>query len=212
MVHLVDKLNSSKWIALSGSPNSVIVKKWINKNNLDINLISVDSGNRETLDLFKQKIIYSDLFADPRHIRWLEDLKKVINGFDGKCIIWSGTAGDAFFKYGKFHKYGVERYWWLHKTRVPSWQGIGHQVRYNVLGVPSLSVYHSPEMLEVLRSHDPSELVDGQDLRPEIAYHLTDRADIWWPSSNPDPLPYDYHSSIDANALYYEALNKACLT
>lgn len=211
LIGLVPKKNPENWSVFSSEPNYPLVKEFIEKNNLTINrLFHHDNENDKSLSFLKKKIKASDLYSDPTHMRWPDQLKKISEEFDGKCIFYSGTEADTFYTYFKdFHKDGKD-YFKNHFHRAASWQATHHQLAKNISGCPQISPYHSQQMWEnVYRHYDPNIIEKGDDLRPRIAEELRDGS-IWFPNRNPGPDGIDYQNleDIDTKSIYLNEIEK----
>ena len=189
LISLVPKLNSKNWHIFSSEPNFTLVQRWLRENNIEGNrLFKADDFNKETREDFKKKIICGDCYSDPKHIRWLPNLKKIAANFNYKCIFWSGTMADTIYSFHKdYHLKSKKDYFETHMTRACSWQGNYHQTLTNFVGNPLLSPYHSPEIWNDLYQHiDPTIITKNVDLREKIGERLLGRP-VWWVSDNPGP-------------------------
>jgi hypothetical protein len=199
---LAPKKNPERWHVFSAEPNFPLVRQWLEWNDIPIGrLYRHDNENEETREDWERKIVASDLYSDPRHLRWLPSLARIGNEFDQPLILWAGTAGDAVFsRHPAFHGEGWERWFRVHMTRVASWQGNSHQTCANFLGVPVLSPYHAPQLWsEVLFRHDP-DAIQG-DLRADFGRRLFGR-EVRWLDDNPSPKPYACVHRGDPRAVY----------
>lgn len=211
LIHLVPKKNNKNWHVFSGDPNYEIVLDWLATNDLQVgDVYRGDSINRETMDELRRKIAASDLYSDPRHIRWLPHLKQIANSYDERVIIWTGTEGGAFFAFHPvYHQGPAQRFWRLQQSRAPSWQGNYHQTAFNFTGAPVLSIYHTPHMVELMSAYDPEVISRGDDIRPMIGRELAGA--IEWPTSNPGPEPYSYEKGLQSHAIYYNYLTNSSM-
>ncbi|MDX1745262.1 MAG: hypothetical protein R3324_04935 [Halobacteriales archaeon] len=204
LIALAPKLAPENWHVFSAEPNYPLVREFLEQNEVPMGeLFRHDNVNEETPEEFRRKVVCGDLRASPRHQRWYPTLEDIVERFDGECVFWIGTAGDAFNRYyTKYHASG--NFFGLHLSRASKWVSITHQVTKNYTGAAALSPYHSESIWENLyRIHDPGLMSPGMDLRPEIAAQWYDR-DLWWPEENPSPAPYDYDFGEDYHQLYYD--------
>ena len=210
LISLIPKLDSEKWHIFSAEPNYTLVKRWIKENAVNIKkMFKHDNQNEESFEDFKKKIICGDLYADPRHIRWMPTLKKIGEEFGYKCIFWTGTAADAIYCFHKdFHSKSKEEYFKVHITRVGTFQGNYHQVFKNFVGCALLSPYHSKEIWEELYQHlDSSIITKDTDLRNDIGEKLFGKP-VKWLDQNPGPEPYTYNFHFDSYKFYVEYIEK----
>lgn len=204
LIVLVPKINKKNWIFFSSMPDNYLVKEWIKKNDIEISeLIFHDGQNEETNEETIRKIIYSDLYSNPKHIRFLPTLKKIAERFAQKCIFWAGTAAGPIFSYRQNYPYEKpEKYFNYQFTRGGLFLGSYHQVFKNFVDCPLLSPYHSLQIWEDLIGHlDPRIIKKGMDLRMEIGKKLSGRS-IRWNEINPYIAPYKYENKIDTYNLY----------
>lgn len=206
LIHLVPKENRGNWHVFSGQPNYPVVVEWLESNDLNVgDVYEDDSVNRESVDALRRKIVASDLYSDPRHIRWLPKLKKVVSSYEEKVLLWTGTEGDTFFSYHSDYQSGpAQKFWRLQQFRAPSWQGNFHQTAFNFTGAPVLSVYHTPQMIEMINGYDPKVISKGDDIRGDIGIELA--GDVVWPSSNPSPDAYYYEEGLNSHSIYHSYL------
>lgn len=206
LIGLVPKV-SDDWHVFSSDPNFRHVKRFVGANDLDVGrLYRTDDRNRESESEFRRKLTATDLYSDPRHIRWLPQLETIANEL-GKCIFWQGTEGDVFNRYyPKYHDGSVGHYFESHFTLSTSWQGNYHQTFKNYTGRPLLSPYHSEEIWEELyRRFDPSLMEQGIDLREDIGVRLSD-GPVTWPRRNPSPRPYLYDQAMNCRNAYLSTI------
>ncbi len=204
LIVLVPKMNKENWIVFSSEPDYHLVKKWIEMNDIEItDLIYHDGQNEETAEETERKIIYSDLYSDPRHIRFLPTLKKIAERFKNKCLFWSGTAAGTIIAYHQDYPYEKpDKFFEVQYTREGLFQGIYHQVFKNYVDCPLLSPYHSYQIWEDLFIHlDPRIIKKGVDFRKEIGHKLINRL-IEWIDENPHIGPYEYDHKIDTYDVY----------
>lgn len=209
LITLIPKININNWIVFSAEPDYSLVKKWLERNNIEISeLISHDNQNEETREETEQKILFSDLFSDPRHIRFLPTLKKIAKRFNQKCIFWSGTAAGTILAYHQDYPYEKpEKYFDVQYTREGLFQGIYHQVFQNFVECPLLSPYHTFQIWEDVINHlDPRVIKKGTDFRDEIGRKLSGRS-INWDNENPHLAPYKYNDPIDSYSLYLKYIH-----
>lgn len=206
LIHAVKKKNPKKWHYLTADPNFSKVKKWISSNKIEVNKsYRVDNINRESMNLLKEKIIASDLYSDISHIRWLKKMKEISERTENKVIYWVGTEGDTFFSFNSDYNSGSrQKFWRMHQTRAPSWQGNFHQVVFNVTGSAILSPYHSKEMWGFLRKYDPKSIEKGDDLRDDICKEMNEEIRLM--SHSKSPKPYVYEEGLNTNTLYLDEL------
>ena len=87
LINLVPKLNPERWYIFSAEPNYTLVKHWVKENGIKVaGIFKHNNKNEETIDDFRKKIICSDLYSDPRHIRWLPTLKRISKKFDDNYL------------------------------------------------------------------------------------------------------------------------------
>lgn len=209
LIHLVPKLGESNWHVFSAEPNHGIVMDWLESNSIPFgDSYTADSENHETLEVLRKKIRASDLYSDPRHLRWLPILDDITNRYESPVFFWSGTEGDTYLSYHSGYQGGTrEQFWRQQFSRAPSWQGNSHQVTLNFTGSPQISPYHSPEMWNVFQEYDPKLISPGDDVRQYIGDILSDG--VTWPDRNPGPSAVNYEKGIDTHSLYFEQLIKS---
>jgi len=210
---LIPKLNPEHWHVFSAAPNGPLVRQWMEQNHLHTGrFFSHDNRNEETPAETEQKIVCSDLYSDPRHMRWLPALRRIAKGYDFKCIFWSGSAADALHVGRSFHRRYLQKnpagFFDIHLTRVPCLVGNYHQVVRNFTGCPLLCPYETEAIWrEVYSHHGPAVIPVGMDLRPLIGERLAGRP-IRWLDSNPAPAPYVYAARFNAREIYMRALRE----
>ena len=175
----------SRWIVVSGEPNAPLNKEFIKQNRLKIDrFIAVTS---ETNDRFLlEETIASDCFYSLSNSRWVAVVHDIAKEYDGQAVVWYGSAGDAILSYHHaFHK--AVDYFAQHELYVGMAMGILHQLLKNLLNVPVLSPYQSPQFLDQLfYRFDPYFVIQTGDIRPEIGKLLLG-SPIWYPDQNPTP-------------------------
>jgi len=214
IVALIPKQRPERWHVFTAAPNRLLVWKWLAWNNVTTGMVfGHDNHNEETPEETARKIVCSDLYSDPRHMRWLPALKRIADGFGGRCIFWAGSAGDALHVGRSFHRRYAHgnpaNFFHIHLTRVPCLVGNYHQVVKNFTGCPLLSPYHSAEIWRaVYIHHGPSVIPAGVDLRPRIGERVAGRQ-IRWLDENPAPRPYPYFAPFNASEIYLQHLHEA---
>lgn len=208
LIWLVPKLAPDRWHVFSSYPNDRIVSEWLERNDRMPagGILRHDNQNDETRADTERKVACSDLYSDPRHIRWLPFMRSIAEEHGGRCIFWGGTMSSPAHIY-KGH--GVEdfsddpdRMWRSHFERTASWQGNYHQTFFNFVGCPYLSPYHSPEIWSELFVHlDPRAIGWGSDLRDALGQALAGRP-VWWSEENPGPEPYSYTFYLNGRTAY----------
>jgi len=209
LIHLVPKINNTKWHIFSSEPNAHLVKQWIDQNDIAINEFFIhDNINDEDLDFLIFKLLNSDCIANPEHIRWIRKLKSISDFFENKCIFWTGLVGDAIYSIHKdFSKNNYYDYFELNYNRVSSWQGNCMQTYFNTINSPCLSMYHSKEIWKSLYQRlDPSCV--KKDLRTCLGEKLAGRK-IKWLDENPGPAPWIIDTKLKADLLkiYIDHIN-----
>jgi hypothetical protein len=178
LIWLVPKADPSRWHAFSAEPNRPIVAAWMQRNGVrPARVFGHDGRADETPADLERKIVASDLYSDPAHIRWMPAMVRIREELGGRCIFWGGTmSGPAHFFSGAHRRFdGADRdaFFGSHFQRTASWQGNYHQVFRNVVGSPYLSPYHSREIWDdVFRHVDPSVVTKDMDLRDAIGERL----------------------------------------
>jgi len=198
LISLIPKLNDSNWYIFSADPNYAITKSWLEQNHIRVaKIFAHDGRNEERMTDFKRKIICSDLYTNPIHIRYLPTLEKLVHDFAGECIFWVGSMPRRASLYDASHRKPEEpinndQFFQTHLSAFPGWQGNIQQTYSNYLGCPFLSPYYLEEMWLGLYAHlDPAIIASGQDYRPRLGELLAGRK-IVWPTQNPGPTPYQY--------------------
>jgi len=207
LIALVPKLTDN-WHVFTAEPNHWIVDRFLFENGIEVGeFFHHDNRNEETWRDFRRKLICGDIRAHPKHQRWYPTLEGITDRFDGDCIFWIGTEGDALNRYyGDFHE--GDRYFDRHFNRVANWQGLTHQVTKNYTGAAALSPYHSESIWRNLyRHYDTDMLSPGEDLRPRIADQWYSE-DVWWPDRNPSPEPYQYPFEHDYRPIYFDYISE----
>lgn len=202
LICLVPKLNPKNWYIFSAEPNFPIVRDWISENNIDIGgLFRHDGRNDESQDDFERKLICSDLYSSPVHIRYLPTLEKITQSLGSNCILWVGAMprGASFFD-GRVHERELgsrtdtdfsTRFFRYHLEQFPYWQGNITQTYANFLKQPVFCPYYMKRILNGVFAHlDPTAL-ESRDYRSEIGERLAGKP-VVWPSANPGPKAYDY--------------------
>ena len=208
---LIPKRRPKQWHVFSAAPNRSLVRQWLGWNNVEAGrLFDNDNQNVETRDETERKIVCSDLYSDPRHMRWLPALRRIADEFGFRCFFWSGSAGDALHVGQSFHRRYTRGnplgFFDIHLKRVPCLVGNYHQVVKNFTGCPLLCPYQTEDIWrEVYRRHGPGVIPVGLDLRPRIGERLAGRS-IRWAARNPAPAPYRYAERFDALGLYLRHL------
>jgi len=211
ILSLIPKLNPEHWHVFSAAPNGPLVRQWMEQNHVKTGrFFNHDNRNEETPGETEQKIVCSDLYSDPRHMRWLPALRRIAISYDFKCIFWSGSAADALHVDRSFHQRYLHKnpsgFFDIHLTRVPSLVGNYHQVVRNFTGCPLLCPYETEAIWrEVYSHHGPAVIPAGVDLRSLIGERLAGRS-IRWLDSNPAPDPYVYEARFNAREIYLRAL------
>lgn len=177
----------SKWIVFSGEPNTENSLNFIKQNNLEIH--EFIRGLPEANDkLYKEEVLYSDCLFDLAHVRWVVQLKEIVDRYDGKIILWLGTNGDGVFSVNNNHR--DKDYYAVQDLHVATSQGVLHQVYKNILNIPVLSPYQSPRMIdELICKFDPYYIMESLDIRPRVGEILFGKK-VKYPSSNPTPPVY----------------------
>lgn len=206
IIHTVPKNDKNRWHYLTSEPNYEEIKKWVKNNNIDVNKsYKVDCVNRESASLLRKKVIASDLYSSIRHIRWIDDLKRISSNRSKKTIYWVGTEGDTFFSYNREYKKGSrEEFWRMQNIRAPSWQGNFHQTVFNTTNSPVVSPYHSKEMWNFLPRFDPKSIKKGDDIRDKIARNINEN--VFIKSLNESPSPYTYESGLNTKCIYLDEI------
>ena len=191
LINLVPKLNHKQWHIFSSEPNTNIVKKFMETNSLSINqFFTHDNINDEDLINVFEKVVNTDCYVNPAHYRWMKSLSNIYNQFQGKCIFWTGSIGDAINAHNELYaRYYYKYYFETHFNRAARWQGMSHQLCKNLVGAPLLSIYHSPEIWESLYQHFDHRLCFKKDLRKEIGELLAQKR-LEWPTENPGPAAW----------------------
>jgi hypothetical protein len=198
LISLVPKLNEENWYVFSAEPNHSLIKEWVAQNKIHATKIFAHDGkNEERMADFKRKVMCSDLYTNPIHVRYLPTLERIVNDFDGECMFWLGSMPRRASLYDASHRkpeapISNEQFFNVHMNTFPGWQGNIQQTYANYLGCPFLSPYYLKDMWFELYAHlDPSIIVSGQDYRPRLGELLAGRK-IVWPTENPGPSPYEY--------------------
>ncbi len=203
---LIPKAQPERWHVFSAAPNCALVHQWLAWNGVKTGQVfGHDNRNEETKEATERKIVCSDLYSDPRHMRWLPALKRIADAFEGRCIFWSGSAGDALHvgrpHHRRYQHANPRGFFDIHLTRVPCLVGNYHQVVKNFTGCPLLCPYHSAELWHnVYLHHGPAVIPTGTDLRPRIGERLAGRP-IRWLEKNPWPEPYRYDRPFHARQI-----------
>lgn len=198
LLSLIPKLNEDNWYIFSAEPNYPLIKDWVQQNKLHATRIFAHDGrNEETMADFKRKIVCSDLYTNPIHIRYLPTLEKLVREFAGECIFWLGSMPRRASLYDGSHRkpaapVNTQQFFNVHLNTFPGWQGNIQQTYSNYLGCPFFSPYYLKDMWFDVYAHlDPKIIEGGQDYRPRLGEMLAGRK-IVWPTQNPGPLPYEY--------------------
>ncbi|MCS4223607.1 hypothetical protein [Salinibacter ruber] len=201
---------TDNWSVFSSYPNYPLVESFVQDNNIPVKqLHSHPNQCLDTENIFKEKILASDMSVDPRHMRWRGKLKEIANRYDKKCIFWAGQLADTIYTYHKYYQEGGRQdYFEKHFRKAANQMGADHASIKNQVGVPMLSPYHSGKIWKALYQHyDPSIINKDTDLRPEIGEQLAGR-EIKWPESNPSPDIYVQDFDIDPVEYYIGEVKK----
>ena len=209
---LIPKLRPDRWHVFSAVPNRFLVWQWMGWNGVEAgHLFGHDNQNEETPGETERKIVCSDLYSDPRHMRWLPSLRRIAEGLGFRCFFWSGSAADALHVGRSFHRrYSTNPrgYFDIHLTRVPCLVGNYHQVVKNFTGCPLLCPYQTPEIWrDLYMHHGPGVIPAGVDVRARIGERLAGRA-IRWAKRNPGPAPYRYTAPFHAKEIYFRHIRE----
>lgn len=105
LISLIPKLNDANWYIFSAEPNYSLIKHWVAQNNIHATKIFAHDGqNEENMTDFKRKVICSDLYTNPIHVRYLPTLEKLVRDFDGECIFWVGFMQREASLYDSSHR------------------------------------------------------------------------------------------------------------
>jgi len=212
LLALAPKRRPDRWHVFSAAPNRALVWQWLGWNGVETGqLFGHDNRPDETEEATRRKIVCSDLYSDPRHMRWLPALKRIADGFDGRCIFWSGSGGDALHMGRRHHRRyrcaNARGFFDIHLTRVPCLVGNYHQVVKNFTGCPLVCPYQTADIWrQVYMHHGPAVIPPGMDLRPRIGERVAGRA-IRWVRDNPGPEPYRYEVRFNAREHYLRHLH-----
>ena len=191
---------SRPWVVVSGEPNARLNAEFLEKNEIEVSEFFSLSDEPDNLSL-SEELMASDCFYSLSEIRYISFLKKLVNGLCGDVIIWLGTSGDSLFCRNANHR--DKDYFAVHELHVGMAMGIHHQILKNMLDVPVLSPYQSPQMLDELFYRFDPYFVDGAgDIRDAIGEKLKGK-EIHYPSINPGPGSWkrDRRYSISAYTL-----------
>ena len=146
LISLVPKLNNQNWYIFTGEPNEPLIREWVRLNKIDVaDIFGHDGHNEESLSDFKRKIVCSDLYSSPIHVRYLPTLEKLVRDFDGECVFWGGSMPRRASLYDASQRkdnvaISNDVFWQTHFRDFPAWQGNLHQTYSNYLGCPFLSL------------------------------------------------------------------------
>lgn len=197
LINLAPKIDKTKWHIFSSEPNTNIVLQFMEENNLTINEFFIhDNADDEDLLFVMEKVVNLDCLVNPAHYRWLKALQKIKKKFKGKCIFWTGSMGDTINSYYEdFAKEDYKHYFETQFNRAALWQGMYHQLCFNLAGSPLLSIYHSPEIWHKLYQHFDPAISLNQDHRFALGEMLAKKS-IKWPTENPGPKPWQVSNAI----------------
>ena len=193
-----------RWIVLSGKPNAPLNEKFIEQNGIEIERF-ISASNVQNDTLLTEEIIASDCGFDPAHFRWVNEVKNLVDEFDGKVVFWMGTSGDGCFSRNNNHR--DKDYYAVHDLHVGTAMGILHQVFKNLLNIPVVSPYQSPSFLDRLfYKYDPYFVDQSGDVRKKMGELLWGRPVIY-PESNPTPSPWKRNRADSIN-IYVNRLKR----
>lgn len=195
----------SKWIVLSGEPNTLNSKEFIENNKLDIS--DFIRGKPEVDNSFyESEVTCSDCLFDPSHIRWIPQIKEVVDQHQGKIVLWMGTNGDGIFAKNNNHR--DKNYFAVQDLHVGTAMGVWHQAYKNFFNIPVLSPYQSPGMIkELISKFNPYYVNKSGDIRKQIGQILHGR-EVNYPTSNPTPPVYSRNRKYEI-AIYIKHLKKS---
>ena len=219
LICLVPKLNPDNWMIFSAQPNFPIVEDWVRANGIEVGaLYEHDGKNEETADEFKRKLLCSDLYSSPVHIRYLPTLARISREIGADCMFWLGSMprGAAVFD-GRSHERQLgpraadeftSRFFDYHLNQFPFWQGNIQQTYANYLQSPVFCPYYLPDFLaKVFFTLDPQRL-ESRDYRERLG-ELLHGHPVQWPTSNPGPVAYDYTNFLfDSYSHYLREIRK----
>lgn len=213
-------------IAASSPPNAKLVREFIERNALNVELIELSETEDDSLD---DEVLINCCRIGLQDARWGSQLRRIANSRDLPVVIWKGQMADAFLtpywrKYRSqfFSEYGgkspgrlrrgfeklfpmaaqdaVFRTMWV---RGAMWQGVHTAIVRELTGCLTLSGYHGPRLTGVLQRSDLSRCV-FDDVRPDIGKRLAKR-DVWYPAENPSPKAWNHRRAANTIERWVQA-------
>lgn len=224
----------NKVIALSAEPNYPLVRKFIQDNELPIELIKLE--DREDPALLRWEVLEACCRADLRHWRWSAGLIDVADNFDKNVIFWKGQVGDLYMaQTWMAYMHPIERMPRLLRrvyrrlspvTPDAIFERVGRQIQPAVIratwdraaslqgshmgfiraltGCLALSAYHGPRVRKVWERADLAT-VARVDMRHKIGEFLLGRK-IRYPLDNPAPSPSSFREGLSRPDVFFRAV------
>ncbi len=176
---------NERWVVVSAAPNDTLNDRFLKDNGIKVDRYMPISNKTDNTFLL-QEVMASDCSCGIAHFRWVKILNNLIEEFDGKIVLWMGSAADVLFKPNVNHK--DRDYYAVFDLQLGMLNGIWHQLYKNLFNIPVVSPYQSPRFLDDLfYRFDPYFSLKTGDVRPEIGNSLYGRC-VKYPSG-PLPLP-----------------------
>ena len=222
-------------ILLSAQPNFPYVKKFVEENGLNLDVLELkDAENKEFQEF---EILENCCRVNLEHWRWGCHLGEIARNM-GKVVFWKGQVGDLYMsdkwkevfypqtrlplfgrklykKFGKFLPTGACRA--IGRYIQPSvieatWsrcamlQGAHMGFIRTLTDSLTLSAYHGPEMMKVFSSADLAS-VSQVDMRDYVGEQALGRKVIY-PAENPAPAPSILRKNVHVYSLFEDIATK----
>lgn len=224
---------ATKPTAVSANPNFPLVRKFVDDNDLDIDVIELkDSVDAELRDW---EIAEAACQVDLQHWRWTPHLRQIVQEQDSSAIFWKGQLADVtltnFWRgYTHLQSKSVSLALRVHKrlmSKFPNatspldpmvikhleesfWyrgavaQGSHVGFLRSICDALFLSAYHGPAVSDVMFAADLPK-VTGRDLRVDMGEIICGK-NVIYPAENPAPGPSVGRENTRSLAVFCEAV------
>jgi hypothetical protein len=220
--------------AVSALPNFPLVKEFVQKNRLPIEVIKLEDPY--DADQLRREALEGCIQADLQHWRWGVHLVRIAREHNHEVVFWKGQVGDLYMseKWKTFQHppNKVEEYARKIYKRLPApafvRTQVGHLLQPRVIqatwdrcarlqgchmafiraltGSLVVSAYHGPRMYEVW-SHADLGKVAQKDMRSRIGRLLLGR-EVYYPKENPAPPVSAFRKGLGSPDLFLRLLRE----